>query len=70
MGVPDFQTVMLPLLKLTGDSKEHTVAEMVDTLGQEFKLTAEERAELLPSGKQARFHNRVGWGVTYLPRCC
>ena len=68
MGVPDFQTVMLPLLKFAGDSKEHSVAEATDKLGQEFQLTPEERHELLPSGKQSRFDNRVGWAVSYLKK--
>jgi hypothetical protein len=68
MAVPDFQTLLLPLLKFAGDSKEHTVAEAIDCLGREFQLTPEERKELLPSGKQPRFDNRVGWAVTYLKK--
>jgi hypothetical protein len=68
MGVPDFQTLMLPLLKFAGDANEHTVAEAADFLGREFQLTPEERKELLPSGKQSRFDNRVGWALTYLKK--
>jgi hypothetical protein len=68
MGVPDFQTVMLPLLKLAGDGSEHTLAEAIDRLAQEFHLTDDERKELLPSGKQPRFNNRVGWSTTYLKK--
>lgn len=68
MTIPDFQTIMLPLLELAGDGKEHTVAEARAALGDRFGLSEQERAELLPSGKQARFGNRVGWAKTYLER--
>jgi hypothetical protein len=68
MGVPDFQSVMLPLLKLAGDGKEHTLGEAIERLAQEFQLSDDDRRELLPSGKQPRFNNRVGWGTTYLKK--
>ncbi len=66
MAVPDFQTLMLPLLKLAGDGQEHNLPEAIDKLAQEFQLTEEDRTELLPSGRQARINNRVGWALTYL----
>jgi len=66
MAVPDFQTLMLPLLKLTADGQEHTSSEAIEALAQQFKLTEAERRELLPSGKQSKFVNRVGWSTTYL----
>ena len=68
MGIPDFQTVMLPLLTLVGDDAEHSYREMFESLAQHFKLSDEERAELLPSGTQARFVNRVRWACNYLRR--
>jgi hypothetical protein len=68
MAIPDFQTVMLPLLKLAGQGEEHGLADAIDGLAREFQLSDEERRELLPSGKQARFDNRVGWAVTYLKK--
>src|SRR5690348_3192808 len=68
MGVPDFQTLMLPLLRLASDGQEHSLADAIDRLGAEFQLSPEERRELLPSGRQARFDNRVGWAVTYLKK--
>jgi restriction system protein len=68
MAVPDFQTVMLPLLRLAGDRKEHSVGEAVETLAGHFKLSDDERRELLPSGRQARFNNRVAWAVSYLKK--
>jgi len=66
MGVPDYQTVMLPLLKLAADEHEHRFRDAVEKLADEFQLTPEERSELLPSGQQPLFTNRVGWANTYL----
>jgi Mrr N-terminal domain/Protein of unknown function DUF262 len=68
MAVPDFQSLMLPLLKLAGDGLQHTSAEAVERLAQEFQLSDDDRKELLPSGKQPRFNNRVGWTTTYLKK--
>lgn len=36
MPVPDFQSFMLPLLKLTADGEEHSLAEAVERLAQEI----------------------------------
>jgi restriction system protein len=65
-NIPDFQTLMLPFLKILGDGKQHTLKEMINRLSEEFKLTEEERELLLPSGNQAIINNRVGWVRTYL----
>lgn len=67
MAVPDFQTLMLPLLKLAADGQQHTSAETVESLAQHFQLSAEDRAQLLQNG-QPRFYNRVGWATTYLKK--
>ena len=67
MPVPDFQTLMLPLLKMLGDGEQHTLAEAVERLAQEFQLSADDRAQLLASG-QTRLYNRVGWTRTYLKK--
>ncbi|HWS71326.1 MAG TPA: winged helix-turn-helix domain-containing protein, partial [Thermoanaerobaculia bacterium] len=61
MAIPDYQTVMLPLLRHLGDGKEHSLSESVDAVSTEFKLTPEERLELLPSGASTVIGNRVGW---------
>jgi restriction system protein len=66
MAIPDYKTVMLPLLRLASDGKEHSIRSAMEQLADEFKLSQEERQELLPSGKQAVFHNRVGWARTYM----
>src|SRR5260370_23792993 len=57
---------MLPVLKLAGDGSEHRMSNVVDTLARQLKLTEAEREELLPSGKQPVFNNRVHWAKTYL----
>ena len=67
MAVPDFQTLMLPLLKLASDGQQHTLAEAVERLAQEFQLSDDDRAQLLRSG-QTRLYNRVGWTTTYLKK--
>jgi restriction system protein len=66
MSIPDFQTIMLPLLKLASDGKEHKLSDAIEQLATHFNLTDVERKELLPSGKQARFDNRVGWSRLHL----
>jgi restriction system protein len=66
MTIPDFQSLMLPLLELLEDGKEHRLRDVISALEQQFGLTEEERRALLPSGRQPIFHNRVGWARTYL----
>lgn len=68
MAIPDFQTIMLPLLEFLRDGKEHTLREAIEALAVRFKLTDEERRELLPSGLQPTFDNRVGWSRTYMKK--
>ena len=68
MAIPDYQSIMLPLLRLAGDRQEHSLREVIEALAGEFYLTDEERKELLPSGRQATFDNRVGWARTYLKK--
>jgi restriction system protein len=68
VAIPDFQTLMLPLLQLAADGEEHSLAESREPLAEQFKLAEEERTELLPSGQQPRFNNRVAWAKVYLER--
>jgi restriction system protein len=68
MSIPDFQSIMLPLLRLAGDGKEHSIQEFLEKLSETFSLTEQELSELLPSGKQTTFYNRVGWARTYLAK--
>ncbi|MEO5573745.1 MAG: restriction endonuclease [Gammaproteobacteria bacterium] len=66
MPVPDFQTIMLPLVNFCRDQREHTNRESLAFLAEKFNLTDEERNELLPSGQQAVFDNRVAWARAHL----
>jgi restriction system protein len=66
MAIPDYQTLMLPVLKIAGDGEEHRVGDVVSQLARDFGLTEQEKQQLLPSGMQASFSNRVGWAKTYL----
>ncbi len=66
MAIPDFQTLMRPLLELHGDGKEHLNRDLVNTLADQFSLSEEERREMLPSGRAKMFDNRVGWAKTYI----
>lgn len=66
--IPDYQTLMLPFLKVLADEKAHHIREAEEQLSDLYKLTAEELNELLPSGKDLVFKNRVGWARTYLKK--
>lgn len=66
MPIPDFQTMMLPVLQQFSDGKEHSMREVLDKLAVVFSVTEQEMSELIPSGKQSSFYNRVGWSRTYL----
>ena len=68
MSIPDYQSIMLPLLRYSGDGQEHSLRGTIAALAKEFDLTPDELAEQLPSGFQAVFDNRVGWARTYLKK--
>jgi len=65
MAIPDFQTLMLPVLQLAAE-KEWRVADTVERLANDFNLSQEDRTALLPSGRQTTFSNRVAWAKSYL----
>lgn len=66
MPVPDFQTMMLPTLEALVDQKPHTSREVADSVAARLKVSDAERKELLPSGVQSKFTNRVAWVKTHL----
>ncbi|MBP7999149.1 MAG: restriction endonuclease [Chloroflexi bacterium] len=68
MAIPDFQSLMLPVLQLAGDQREHSLQEAIESLAKRFNLSDAERKELLPSGRQTIFDNRIGWARTYLKK--
>jgi restriction system protein len=68
MAIPDYQTLMLPLLRALEDGRDHSLRDVAVQLAQEFGITREEERQLLPSGKQTVFLNRVGWARTYMKK--
>jgi len=66
--IPKYHELMLPLLELCKDKSEHTTREVITHLSQQFALTQDQLAEILPSGQQTVFENRVGWARTYLTK--
>lgn len=68
MPIPDYEISMLPLLRFAGDGAEYSLREVIGPLAVEFKLSDAERRELLPSGQQEIFNNRVSWARTYLKK--
>ena len=66
MAIPDFQSIMLPILRLAEDGQMHRLSDVVEKLATDYGLSDMERRELLSSGRQTRFHSRVGWARTYL----
>ncbi len=66
MAIPDFQSLMLPLLELLDDEREHSMKDITVQLAQKFGLTDNQLAEMLPSRKQSIFYNRVTWAKAHL----
>jgi restriction system protein len=64
--IPDYQSLMLPLLRLAEDGREHRIRDVIEPLGKELGLTQSDLDEMLPSGRQPIFNNRVHWAKTYL----
>jgi len=65
MAVPDFQSFFKPLLDLAADGKEHTLKETREVLTQNMNLSESDLNEILPSGSQKKFDNRVAWAKSY-----
>ena len=68
MAIPDFQTLMRPLLEFAADGRERPIRDLRDELAEAFKLSVAERAEMLPSGRAVKFDNRVHWCVFHLTK--
>ena len=68
MAIPDYETLMLPLLKRLADGQARVLRDVIAALADEFKLSDEERAQLLPSGGTLTFASRVGWAKTYMKK--
>lgn len=68
MSIPDFQSIMRPLLESISDKKEHTVKDIKEELSVHFKITEEERRIKIPSQRAFLFDNRLGWANTHLKK--
>ena len=66
MSIPDFQSVMRPILVILLDGMPRSNRQVIDKLSDEFELTDFERADLLPSGTQRTMANRVQWSLSHL----
>ena len=67
MTIPDYQTLMLPVLRLAADG-ETRVADVAEQIADDLGLSPEERDELLPSGRQRVLHNRIHWAKFYMSK--
>lgn len=65
MAIPKYDELMIPVLEVLSDKKEHRITEIVDILAKKLKLTNEELEEKISSGSN-KFAGRVGWARTYL----
>lgn len=68
MAVPKYYEMYRSFLKVLMDGNIHSMKEEKQQVIDDFHLTVEETAELLPSGRQAIFDNRIGWCRTYLKK--
>ena len=66
--IPDFQTLMLPVLKEVSDGKEHKICDVVNSLAKQFSLGDEELTIMISSGTQSVFYNRISWAKTHLKK--
>ncbi len=66
--IPDYQSLMLPLLEYISDGKEYRMRDVTDALAVRFSVTEDEQKELLPSGAAPVFYNRTAWAKTYLKK--
>jgi restriction system protein len=66
--IPDYQSIMLPLLQHIADGNEYKMRSVTDELAIKFGVTEDEQKELLPSGVAPVFYNRTAWAKTYLKK--
>jgi len=68
MAIPDYQNFLLPLLQLLEDGREYSVREIYDTLANQLAFSEADRQQMLPSGQQQTYANRMGWATTHLTK--
>jgi len=67
MPIPDYQTLMLPVLRLAATA-EQRVADAAERIADDLGLSPAEREEMLPSGRQRLLHNRIHWAKFYMSK--
>jgi restriction system protein len=67
MAIPDYQTLMLPVPRASA-AGETRIVDVADRLADDFRLSSEERAAMLPSGRQRVFYNRLHWAKSYMSK--
>jgi restriction system protein len=65
MALPDFQSFFKPLLQIASDGKEHSLQEARETIAKTMVISEEDLKELLPSGIQTKFENRIAWAKSF-----
>lgn len=68
MPIPDFQQFFAPVLQAAADGGIHTSSDLGVSASRSLGITDDDKKELLPSGKQSRFTNRLLWSIVYLRR--
>jgi restriction system protein len=68
MTIPDYQSIMMPLVQYASDGQIHSLAEACEHLARHFKLDEDALKELLPSGRYPVFRSRVSWATTSLTK--
>jgi restriction system protein len=66
MAIPDYETLMLPILQFLSDSSIKKTREIINNIIRTFEITPDETKKLIPSGRAKLIDNRVGWACTYL----
>jgi restriction system protein len=66
MGIPDYQTLMRPVLEVLADRQERSASAIRAALAEKLGLSDEDLRELVPSGQKPLFHDRTSWAMSYL----
>lgn len=70
MTIPDAQTLMRPILAYLADGQAKSAKDVIAAMSDEFGLSDDERAQMLPSGRQRTMYDRVHWSLTHMSQDC
>ncbi len=68
MAVPKYDELMKPILKMVKDGEAYKIKDVAAMLAKQLNLSSDDLSEMLPSGRQTVFRNRVGWAKTYMKK--